>query len=103
MGSQCVTVRVHQELADAIEEVKDEEHLDRSTAIRQLLERGIADWRLETAISRYRNGEWSIGRAAEHANLPLWRFLDHLSARNTEASYGHEALEKDIDAVRTER
>lgn len=100
MGHQHVTARVPQELYEAIEEVKDVEHLDRSTAIKQLLERGIADWRLETAISRYRNNEWSVGRAAEHANLPLWQFLDQLKERNIQVSYGPDDLEQDIDAVR---
>jgi len=76
MSKKHVTARVPEDLYEAIEELRAEERLDRSTAVARLLERGVADWRIDTAVQRYRDGEASLGRAAEIADVSLWRFLN---------------------------
>lgn len=102
MSKKHVTARVPEELYEAIEELRAEEHLDRSTAVARLLERGVADWRIDTAVRRYRDGEVSLGRAAEIADLSLWRFLDVLDDRQVKANYTEGDLEADLDAAREE-
>ena len=93
MSKKHVTARVPEDLYEAIEELRAEERLDRSTAVARLLERGVADWRIDTAVQRYRDGEASLGRAAEIADVLLWRFLDVLDDRQVEANYTEQALE----------
>lgn len=44
----------------------------------------------------------SLGRAAEIADLSLWRFLDVLDDRQVEANYTEGDLEADLDAARDE-
>lgn len=100
MGQKHVTARVPEELYDALERIREAEQLDRSTAIKRLLERGIADWRLETAIERYQRGAVSLGKAAELAEVSSWRFLDALAERGIEVNYREADLEADIAAVR---
>ena len=43
MSKKHVTARVPEDLYEAIEELRAEERLDRSTAVARLLERGVAD------------------------------------------------------------
>lgn len=95
-----MTARVPEELFEAIEEVREAEQTDRSTAVKRLLERGIEDWRVETATRRYRDGEVSMGRAAELAGVSRWRFFDILDDRRIEANYTEDDLAADLDAVR---
>jgi predicted HTH domain antitoxin len=100
MSKKHVTARISKELYEVIEELRAEERLDRSTAVAQLLERGVEDWRIDTAIRRYRDGDVSLGRAAEIASVSLWRFLDILEDRRVEVNYTEADLGTDLAAVR---
>ena len=100
MSQKHVTARVSEDLYEKIERIKDEEQTDRSTAINRLLERGVGDWQIETAVRRYRNGTVSLGRAAELADVSVWQFLDVLDERGVEMNYDESDLEADIAAVR---
>lgn len=102
MGQQHVTARVPEDLYEAIEMIQEDEQLDRSTAIKRLLERGIDDWRLETALQRYRQGTISLGRATDLAGVSVWQFVDVLNERGIEVNYTEMDLETDIAAVRDE-
>lgn len=100
MSQKHVTARVNEDLYEKIERIREEEKTDRSTAIKRLLERGVGDWQVETAVRRYREGNVSLGRAAELADVSIWRFLDILDERGVEMNYDESDLEADIAAVR---
>lgn len=100
MAGKHVTARVPEDLFEEIERIQTAERTDRSTAIKRLLERGVDDWRVETAVRRYRDGEVSLGRAAELADLSPWRFIDVLDDRGVEATYTKADLAADVAAVR---
>lgn len=102
MPGKHVTARVPEDVYEAIEAIREDEQTDRSTAIKRLLERGIEDWRLDAAVSRYQGGTVSLGRAAEVADVSVWRFLDVLDDRAVEVNYAAEDLEADLAAVREE-
>lgn len=102
MGQKHVTARVSEDLYEKIERIQEEEQTDRSTAIKRLLERGVGDWQIETAVRRYREGTVSIGRAAKIADVSIWRFLDILDERGIEMNYDESDLEDDIAAVRND-
>jgi predicted HTH domain antitoxin len=102
MSKKHVTARISEDLYEAIERLRDKERLDRSTAVARLLERGVEDWRNDTAIRRYRDGDVSLGRAAEIAGVSLWRFLDILEDRRVEVNYTEADLGTDLAALREE-
>lgn len=100
MSQKHVTTRVSEDLYEKIERVQKAEQTDRSTAVKRLLERGVGDWQIDTAVRRYREGTISVGRAAELADVSVWRFLDILDERGVEMNYDERDLEADIAAVR---
>ena len=100
MSQKHVTARVSEDLYEKIERIQEEEQTDRSTAIKRLLERGVGDWQVETAVRRYQDGEISVGRAAKLADVSIWRFLDILGERGVEMNYDESDLEADLAAVR---
>lgn len=100
MSQEHVTARVPEDIYEAIEMIREEDQLDRSTTVKRLLERGIEDWRIETAVRRYREGVLSLGGAADLAGVSVWRFVDVLAERGIEANYTEADLEADITAVR---
>jgi predicted HTH domain antitoxin len=99
MSQKHVTARVPEDLYEAIETIQREEQTDRSTAVKRLLQRGVDDWTVEAAVRRYRDGDLSLGAAAEFADLSVWQMLDVLEERNVEVNYTEADLSDDLAAA----
>jgi TDG/mug DNA glycosylase family protein len=76
MKTEQINIRLEADLVAALERVAREEALDRTTAVRRLLETSIRRWEIERALRAYQEGELSLGRAAEEAGLTQWELLD---------------------------
>lgn len=100
VSEKRLTVRLPVDLYEAIESVREAEQIDRSTAVKRLLQRGVEDWRREAAVQRYRDRELSLGAAADVADVSIWRLLDVLEERNVEVNYSAEDLTNDLEAAR---
>jgi len=90
-------VRIPKEIEEEILKVVEREKLDKATAVRTLLELGIAEWRKQTALELLRDGKATFAKAAEMAKLSLWEFADLVKQRNVEwVRYTPEEIEKEI-------
>ena len=70
---RTIATRVPRELEEAIIEFMREEGLDKSTAIRRILEMGVKEWRRKKAIGLYRDGKVTLWRAARSLVFRLGR------------------------------
>ncbi len=77
-------VRLTKELEDAVEEVVKEESVDKSTALRMLVDAGYREWRLKRALERLREGRVSLWKASEMAGMTLWDFIDLIKKEGIE-------------------
>ncbi len=73
-----VGVRLDKKLEKAIDEVKKEELVDKSTAVRMLVDAGYKEWRSRKAIAQLRANQVTLWEAARIAGMPLWDFADLL-------------------------
>lgn len=96
---KTVTSRLPDKMVEEIEKIADYEKLDRSSVIRRLLNNAIPQWKLETALKLYQNGEVSLGKAAELSGLNIWGFLDQLAEKKIPLNYSIEDLENDINTI----
>lgn len=69
-----ISTRVPEELEAELDAYLEAERLDRSTAVRKLLAEGLEEWRRERAVERFTDGEVSLTRGAELADLSVWEF-----------------------------
>jgi len=79
MGSdkmRNLTVRVDEETYRHIEETASAENIDRSTATRQLLKKGISEEKKKRALDLYRRGKCTLWRAAELADLNIREMME---------------------------
>ncbi|MAF13571.1 MAG: hypothetical protein CMI53_01625 [Parcubacteria group bacterium] len=67
-----MSIRLSPEDIKMINEIATREKIDKSTAVRELVEMG----KVYFAISKYKEGKISIGKAAEIADLPLSEIMD---------------------------
>ncbi len=73
--SKTMSVRMDRDNYEFLHEITREEGSDLSKAVREMVTRG----RILLAVERYKNGEASLGRAAELAGVPLGRMMDILT------------------------
>ncbi len=89
-----VAARVSKEMSDLINEISEEEKLDRSTVVRRLLDMGVRDWRVQTALERYRRGSITLLKAAEIAGTSIYEMIALLEERRIPYRYDISDLEE---------
>ncbi len=91
-----ISARVPDDLEEDLEKYVESEHLDRSTAIRKLLAEGLSEWRRRYALELLADGEVSLARGAEIAEMDVWSFASLAQERDvTWVSEDH--LAEDLD------
>lgn len=79
-----LAVRIPAKIQKDIQEIIEEENLDKATVVRNLLEIGVAEWRKQTALGLLQKGKATFTKAAEIARLSLWEFSDIVKQQNIE-------------------
>jgi len=96
MTLKPLAVRIPEQIEKEILEVVEREKLDKATAVRTLLEVGIAEWRKQAALDMLREGKVTFTKAAKMAKLSVWEFVDLVKQRNTEwVRYTREEIENE--------
>ncbi len=89
-----MAVRVSKEMSDLITEISVEEKVDRSTVVRRLLDMGVRDWRIQTALDRYGQGSITLLKAAEVAGVSIYEMIGILEERRIAYRYDISDLEE---------
>ncbi|HLD57226.1 MAG TPA: UPF0175 family protein [archaeon] len=97
MKETSLSIRLSVELEKELEEFIESENLDKSTAIRKLLQTSLIEWREKTAVDLLSKGKLTFLAAAKFAGLDVWSFADKLKASKTVWIKDKETLEKDIE------
>ncbi len=103
MASRAVTTRLKMELLKAIQEIAEEQSIDRSSAIQRLLEIGLREYKMEKALNLYRDGKVTLWKAAESAGVTLREMMEAIKARDIPYQYDFEALEEYVDELLAKR
>lgn len=97
---RTVASRLPEHMVRDLELVEKIEQTDRATAVRKLLARSLEEWKLDYYGRRYGEGELTLAKAAEEAEVSLWRMMDHVRRRKITAQYDVEDLGRDLATVR---
>ncbi len=93
-----VSARLPEALEEAFEEYLEEEHLDRSVAVRKLLSEGLDDWKRRKALELLEEGKTTLTKAAEMADMTVWEFADLLKEEKT-VWVADERVGEDMEAA----
>lgn len=77
-------IRFPEALEKAVDDVVNEESVDKSTAVRMLVDIGYKEWRLKKALQKLREGKVSLWKASEIAGISLWDLLLVVKREGTE-------------------
>jgi predicted HTH domain antitoxin len=95
-GKRHLTGRVSREQLEWLDKISKEEKIDRSSALRKIMEIGINEYRKRRAIEDYRRGKISIGKAAENAQLSIAEFYEALEAEGVSIKIDLKRLKDSI-------
>jgi predicted HTH domain antitoxin len=101
--SERISFVIPKKLRKSLRELQELSKEDQSTLLRRLLDKGIADAKLDIAIQRYIDGNVSLEQGANIADVSLWRFLDELRKRNVQMKYTLEDAKAEADQLRIKR
>ena len=94
-----VSLTVPKEILEKSDKIAKEKLEDRSTVMRELLALGLKQYMLQEALKQYTEGKISMGKAAELANVSVWKFLDEMKDKKIPIRYDLEDIKKEIDRI----
>lgn len=97
---KTVAARIPIELEEQITRFMEEEGLDKSTALRRVLEIGVGEWKRRKAVDLYRSGKVTLWKASQIWGVSLREMLDELSRLRITAHVTAKDIEEDIEAAR---
>lgn len=99
MKSRTISIRIPIEEYEELKRLTLDTGLGRSTVLREVLDRGIQDKKLDLAIEKYRKREVTLWKAARIAGIPLSKFLDRLDDEGLEYHYTPQDVEEEFEGL----
>ena len=88
---------MNKEQEKAIEEYANRENVDKSTAIRKLLEIGLKEIKLNEALENVRKRKWTVWKSASYCDESLRSFLSIMKANNIPFPISLDELRTELD------
>jgi len=97
---KTIATRIPTELEEEIRGFMKEEGMDKSAAIRRILEIGLDEWKKKRAIELYRSEKVTLWKASQIAGISLREMLNELNRLRITAHITGRDLEEDIKAAK---
>jgi predicted HTH domain antitoxin len=97
---KTVATRISSKLEEEITKFMEEEGMDKSTAIRRLLEIGVIERKKKRAIELYRSGKITLWKASQISGISLREMLEELNRLQITTHVTTKDLEEDIEAAK---
>jgi predicted HTH domain antitoxin len=97
--SERISFVIPKQLKKALKELQDLTGEDQSTLLRKLVDKGIAETKMDIAVDRYIKEESSLSQSSYIAGVSLWKFLDELRKRNVLLKYSLADAQSEIDKI----
>ena len=96
MTSTAKTTRLDNDLIKAVKYRTEKEHVDESTAIRQLLHLGIKEY----AITLYKEGNLTLREAAHLCTISVREMLDLLTEHGIHGNISYDLQKKSLEIIK---
>ncbi len=101
MAFSTIATRLPSEDERALEFVMKQEHLDKSSAVRKIIEIGLTEWKKREALRLYSEGRLTVSASAIFAGVPLMEWLGLLKDQKLpRIDFSEEDIASDLKALR---
>lgn len=94
-----ISLTIPKKLLEESERIAKEKLEDRSTVMRELLALGLKQYMIQKAIQQYSEGKVSMEKAAELADVSIWKFLETMKERKIPIRYDLEDIKREIEEI----
>lgn len=92
---ELVAARLPSQLVKVLRKIEGVEQSDRSSVVRKLLYRAVADWKKDYAARLYAERKMTLERAAMEADVSVREMMDYLRQKKAPGQYDLPELEED--------
>ena len=92
-----ISIRLNENFMKEAQKLAELEMVDKSSIIREALEKGFTEMKLETAIEMFRKGKSSTGEAAEIAGLSIGEMMDEITKRGLKPNITKDYLKGSLE------
>ena len=96
---KSVTARIDIGSLKYLEMVSKMFNIDKSTAFRLIIRKGIEEDKKEKALNQYLNGKFSIEKAADFAGMYIGDFFGYMKERGVESNLTLEDMKESLKNV----
>lgn len=96
----AIGIRLDRTMLNKIEQLMEEEHFDRSTTMRVLLEEGFENHAKRKAAEQYIAGQLTLSAAAKKAGVTMWEMEQFLVQKGFKSAYGLQDLKNELKLIR---
>ena len=96
MAYNVVSLRIAPDMLKEIDRLAHEEHVERSIFLRELLDKGLKETKIEHSVEQYKQSKISIGRMVEITGLSRHEIFEKLKELGVSAHYSKNRLLKEI-------
>jgi predicted HTH domain antitoxin len=89
-------VRMEREVYDMIEQITKEEGLDKTSAIKMLIQEGWREFRLKKTLDKYKQGLLSVDNAAKLVGLTVNEMMREIASNNIKSEETIEEYRKGV-------
>ncbi len=97
MSTSAIVNKLPADILREIEYWSKKERTDQSDFIARLIDTGLHEWKLNKALTMYKNKEITLSKAAEIAGVSLAEILSELPRRKIVFQYDMEELKEDLE------
>jgi len=97
--AETVSVRIGKRELKEIEEISKIDRNTKSNVLREILDKGVKEKKLEIALEKFRNNEATAWKAAKIADISLTKFMDILVQKGIDFHYGVKELREDFEGL----
>lgn len=84
MLKKTVSIRISEDTEKALEDVEKTEKVSKSVALRKIIDMGLQQWKLERSLNLLQEEKITFNKAAEMAEVSVWKLSDILEKRGIE-------------------
>lgn len=97
--AKSIYIKIDKVRLKEIYEISKLEKKTTSEIVREVLDKGIKEKKLEIALEKFRNEEATASKAARMADIPLTQFMDILVQKKIDFHYGLKELREDFEGL----
>ncbi|NJD76439.1 MAG: ribbon-helix-helix protein, CopG family [Candidatus Methanoperedens sp.] len=93
-------IRLDKKMVEELNQIADEEHLDRTAIIRKLIASAIENYKKDMVMRKYEQGKISISKAAEDTGLTVGEIEEYMVRKGYRSKYSTGDLERELELLK---